>query len=71
MLQEAMSLMKSVSDALQPPAVLERESKKTKVTKETEESQLEKETDDSSRRCSVKQGGKTLTNKRVCLHFEL
>ena len=43
----SMSLMKSVCDALEPPAVLEPESKKTKVTKETEENQLKKQTDDS------------------------
>ena len=58
-----MSLMKSVSDALQPPAVLEPESKKTKVMKETEENQLENETGDSSRCCSVniKHGETTMT----------
>ena len=57
-----MSLMKSVSDALQPPAVLEPESKQTKLTKETEENKLE-QTDDSSRRCSVniKHGETTMT----------
>ena len=48
----SVSLMKSVSDALQPPPVLEPDSKQTKLTKETEENKLE-QTDDLSRRCSV------------------
>ena len=58
----SMSLMKSVSDALQPPTVLEPESKKTKVTKGTEEEQLAKEADDS-RRClvNIKHGETTMT----------